>query len=93
MGISVLGSFPEYVKVSDDLGARRFDIGEAWSALPDEAAQWEANRYFLDSMLSADDTFVWSTDPRSARPGSWFFREVRYLRSKGKRSPTRKIWV
>ena len=93
MGVSVIGSHPDYIDVSDDLGARRFDIGEAWDALPDDEARWEANKFFLDSMLSAGDTFVWSADPRSARPPSWFFREAYDLRSKDVPFPTRRVWV
>ena len=93
MGVSVIGSFPDYVNVSDDLGARRFDIGEAWDALPNDAARWAANQFFLDSMLLAGDTSVWSADPRSARPHSWFLREAYHLRSKGVPFPTRRVWV
>lgn len=93
MGVSVIGSYPEYIEVSDDLGARRFDIGPAWHALPDDAARWAANRYFLDNMLSAGDTLVWSTDPRTARSPSWLLREAYYLRSKGVPFPTVRVWV
>ena len=45
MGVSVIGSYPDYIDVSDDLGARRFDIGEAWDALPDDEARWDANKF------------------------------------------------
>ena len=94
MGVSVIGSFPAYIPVSDELGARRFDIGPAaWNALPDDASRWAANRYFLDSMLAAGDTFVWTADPRSARPGSWFFQEVNYLHSRGVSFPTGQVWL
>lgn len=94
MGISVVGSYPHYIAVSDDLGARRFDIGSvAWSALPDSATRWAANRYFLDSKMKARDKFFWATDPKLARPGSWFFQEVNYLRSKGVSLPTQRAWL
>ncbi|MDE0176775.1 MAG: hypothetical protein OXM60_25365 [Defluviicoccus sp.] len=93
MGVSVIGSYPDYIKVSDKLGARRFDIGDAWHALPDDSARWEANRFFLDKMLEAGDTFVWSTDPRSLRPGPWLFREAYYLLSKGEAFPIKRVWV
>jgi len=46
MGVSVIGRYPRYIEVSDDLGARRFVIGSAWAALPDDEARWAANRYF-----------------------------------------------
>lgn len=94
MGISVIGSYPRYIGVSNDLGARRFDIGAAaWAALSSGATRWAANRHFLDSMLKAGDKFVCATDPGLARPGSWFFQEVNHLRSKGVSVPTGQVWV
>ncbi len=93
MGVSVVGSFPDYIRVSDELGGRRFDIGPpARNALQDDAARWEANRHFLDAMPAARDAFVWAADPRSARPPSWLFREAYCLRSKGVPFPTGQVW-
>ena len=93
MAIGVIGRFPGYIRVSDYLGARRLDIDPViWNPL-DRATQWAANKYFLDTMLAAGDRFVWETDPRLARPGSFFFREVHYLRLKGVPFPTRQVWV
>ena len=93
MGVSVIGSYPDYIEVSDKLGARRFDIGDAWHALPDDSARWEANRFFLDKIPEVHDTFVRSTDPRWLRPGPWLFREAYYLLSKGEAFPTERLWV
>ena len=93
MGVCVIGNYPDYIDVSDRLGARRFDIGRAWDALPDAAARWDANKFFLDNMLRAGDTFVWATDRRSVRPGTWLLRETYYLRSRNVSFPSDRIWV
>ena len=93
LGTTVLGSYPGYVALSDLIGARRFDLGpSAWSALS-PADPWAANRRFLDQMLAANDTFVLSVDPRLVRPGTWLFRELRYLRSRGAAVPTHRAWT
>lgn len=84
MSVTVLGSFPHYIALSDKLGARRFDLGPStWAVLGSGSARWTANREFLDAMIKANDHFVFSNDPRLARPGTWFFRELAYLRSQG----------
>ena len=93
MGVSVIGRYPRYIEVSDDVGARRFDIGSAWAALPDDEARWAANRYFLDKMLEAGDKFVWTADPRTVRSGPWFLREAQYLQSRGVAFPTERVWL
>ena len=94
MGTTVIGTFPRYIHVSDQLGGRRFDIGtHAWSALGTKALKWRANAYFLDQMMKAGDAFVMSSDPQTARPGSWYFDELNYLRSKGHVLATHSIWV
>ena len=99
MGTTVLGNYPGYIALSDDLGARRFDIfPAAWQALyvqGGRAFQWNANCYFLALMNAANDRFVFSSDPRLARPGSWFFQELRYLRSCGVSltSAAKNVWV
>ena len=81
MGTTVLGHFPSYINLSHAIGARHFDIGAAvWVAL-NPPNRWAANRHFLNQMMHARDQFVLSSNPRLARPGSWFFHELFYLRS------------
>ena len=74
--MTVPGHYLGYIKLSDDLGARRFDISPAaWQALYVQgggAIQWNANRHSLTLMSATNDQFVFSSDPRLARPGSWF---------------------
>ena len=83
MATTVLGSYPNYINLSNQLGSRRFDIEPSvWSVLSQQN-QWVANRYFLDTILAARDKLIFSSNPRLARPGSWFFRELHYLRTKG----------
>jgi hypothetical protein len=82
-GTTVLGHYPEDVKASDTIGARRFDVPEAaWKRMsPDE--QWAANRRFLDRTIARGDDIELATPVDRARPGSFFERELRYLGSRG----------
>ncbi|MHB0916116.1 MAG: hypothetical protein ACYC5A_11225 [Thermoleophilia bacterium] len=80
---SVLGSYPDYVKLSDELGARRFDVPKPnWDRMtPDE--QWAANRRYLDRMIDKGDEVILSNSASEAQRGTTFFREIEYLKSKG----------
>ena len=83
MGTTVLGSYLSYTNLSNQLGARRFEIDpNVWATLAQHSQQWVANKYFLDQMVAAGDKFIFSSDPLLARPGSWFFRELYYLHTK-----------
>ena len=93
MGTTVIRYFPGYIALSRGLGARRFDLDrQAWALLP-RGLQWRANRHFLDRMIAADDSFVRSTDPRLVRPGTWLFRELRHLQTRGVPLPRRIAWT
>ena len=93
MGTTVIGSYPGYIALSDRLGARRFDLGaHVWAALPPNL-RWPANRHFLDQVINANDSFVLSTDPRLVRPGSWLFRELRYLAVRNVAVPYKRAWT
>ena len=82
-GETVLGSYPEYVKLSDDLNARRFEIPlDAWNKMS-EAEKWAANKKFLDRTINKGDAIILSNDAHKAKPGSYFSREIDYLKSKG----------
>lgn len=95
LATTVLGHYPGYIALSDQIGSRRFDMDPGvWAGLP-HRAQWAANQYFLDAMADADDIFVLSADPTLARPGSWFFHELNHLRQRGVSvagAPT-SVWV
>jgi len=82
---TVLGSYPDYVRVSDNLGARRFEIPtEVWSRMS-PAERWGANQRFLDRMIRRGDEVILSNSAHQAQPGTSFYREVQYLRSQGYR--------
>lgn len=82
---TVLGSYPEYVKLSDELGARRFEIPtDVWNRMS-SAQRWGANKKFLDRMISKGDEVILSNPAMSAQRGTSFFREIEYLKSLGYR--------
>jgi RHS repeat-associated protein len=57
---TILGHYPDYVKLSDELGARRFDIPiDIWNKMT-HVQQWETNRKFLDRMISKGDEVIGS---------------------------------
>ena len=83
MGVTVLGHYPLYVRVSDKLGARHLEVSSATWAILERAGQWRENRYFLDRTVARGEQVVLSHPPALAKPGSALDRELRYLRSKG----------
>ena len=88
LAITILGSFPSYTRLSDQIGSRRFEIDPAvWVSLS-RPRQWAANRHFLDAMVAAGDKFILSSDPSLARPGSWLFHELHHLRTLGAKVPS-----
>ena len=79
----VLGHHPLYLDVSDSLGARHFELSPGtWNSLQ-PTQRWLENRHFLDRAIQRDDRFVCSHSPLQANPGSFYARELRYLRSRG----------
>ena len=83
MGVTVLGHFPLYARVSDELGARHLDIFPRHWSNWNSTQQWSENRYFLDRTLARNDRIVLTHAPRRAKPGSNYDRELRYLQSNG----------
>ena len=82
-GATVLGHYPEYAKMADTLGHRRFDIPTAaWDKMT-EAQRWTANQKFLDRTISRGDDILLSTPLDKVRPGSYFERELQYMSGKG----------
>ena len=81
--IVVIGHFPAYVALSAKRGLKHFQVDpvtwESWTT----AMQWSANRAFMDAAILANAVFILATPPHEARPGSWYRRELDYLRSKG----------
>jgi hypothetical protein len=82
---AVLGHYPEYVQLSDKMAARRFEIPkEHWKKMS-EADRWKANQKFLDRMIRKGDEIILATPASQARSGSYYARELDYLKSQGYR--------
>jgi len=83
IGKTVLGRFPEYVELSDKLGARRFDIPKGvWDKMSD-AEKWTANKKFLDRTISRGDAIHLASTVDKATPGTFFRKELEYLMENG----------
>ena len=84
--MTVLGHYPGYLRLSDELGAHHFEVTlSTWNALGSRQEQWAENRHFLDRTIDRGDPIVLSTLPENAVFGSFFSMELLYLKHKGKR--------
>ncbi|XZE45641.1 RHS repeat-associated core domain-containing protein [Pirellulaceae bacterium SH467] len=82
-GKTVLGHYPAYTELAEQLGARRFNIPTSvWNKMT-EVERWEANTKFLDRMIARGDDIILATRADLAKPGSYFARELEFLLSKG----------
>jgi hypothetical protein len=82
-GKTVLGHYPAYTELAEQLGARRFNIPTSvWNKMS-EAERWAANTKFLNRMIARGDDVILATRADLAKPGSYFARELEYLLSKG----------
>jgi hypothetical protein len=80
-GTTVIGHFPAYVNLAQELGANYLNIPlEEWDAMS-QAEQWAVNQQFLDEAIANGDTFQLATPLEDMRPGSPFAQEVQYLMS------------
>lgn len=83
VGTTVLGHYPEYVVLAEQLAARRFQIPPSiWNKMT-AGEQWIANSKFLDRMISRGDNIRLATPLNQVKPGSFFERELNYLFGKG----------
>ncbi len=82
-GITVIGHYPEYVKMGEELGANIFQVPmDIWKTMS-PAEQWAANQHFLDEAVTRGDIFRLATPLEEMRLGSGFYQEVNYLMSLG----------
>ena len=73
----------DYIRVADELGAKRFSIPpEIWGKM-DDVERWAANTKFLDRMIARGDEVVLSNSAYKAEAGSVFAKEIEYMVSKG----------
>ncbi len=81
--IIVLGHRPVYYERAAQLGARRFRMtDDTWNRLTD-AERWALNQQFLDEAIARESEIVLATPLDEMRRGSFFEREINYLRGKG----------
>ncbi|MFA5144022.1 MAG: hypothetical protein WC522_07665 [Candidatus Omnitrophota bacterium] len=81
----VLGRYPDYVNVADQLGARRFQVPmEIWSKMSN-GEQWAANVKALERTIERGGRFILGSPVEKATPGTGFFNELQHLVSKGYR--------
>jgi hypothetical protein len=75
----VLGHYPEYVNLSQQLNAKRFNIpADIWKKMSDPE-KWVANQKFLDRAILRGIDIVLATPLDKVKPGSYFEREINYL--------------
>jgi filamentous hemagglutinin len=55
---------------------------EVWEKMA-PAEQWAANQKFLDRAIARGDEIILASPVGEAKPGSFFARELEYLRWKG----------
>jgi hypothetical protein len=81
-GTTVLGRYPEYLQRARELGANALNVpSHLFNKLGSQA--WEFNRMFLDRAISRGDMIIFSSNAWRAPSGTFMFREVQYLQSRG----------
>ncbi len=79
----VIGHYPEYMQVGEAIGAKTFNIPmEVWNKMS-PAAQWAANKKFLDRGIAEGAEFVMATRRGEIGAGTALAREVDYLLENG----------
>ena len=92
-GATVLGHYPNYVKLAESIGARRFQIPtKVWNKMS-ESEQWAANAKFLDRMILRGDNIRLATPINKVKPGSFFQKELNYLIEKGYKVSSDGLWL
>jgi hypothetical protein len=92
-GTTVLGHYPQYVKVAETIGARTFQIPtKIWNKMT-PAQQWGANQKFLDRMILRGDNIRLATPLNQVKPGSFYQKELNYLFDKGYKVSSDGLWL
>jgi hypothetical protein len=80
---TVLGSYPTYIDFANKIGARVFSIStDVWNKMT-STEQWAANKKFLDESIAKGHSFILSNNAYNAKEGTYFYKEIEYLLSKG----------
>lgn len=87
--VVVLGKDPNYLKVAEKLGARKFRVpDEIWEKMS-SAERWAANKKFLDRAILRGDDIILSDAVKNVKEITGFFRkELDYLIGQGYRLST-----
>ncbi|MET0465389.1 MAG: RHS repeat-associated core domain-containing protein [Chitinophagaceae bacterium] len=92
-GTTVLGHYPDYVNLANELGARRFQIPtEIWNKMT-KSEQWAANQKFLDRMIARADNIRLATPLEKVRPNTFYEQELKYLLDKGYKLSPDGLWL
>ena len=84
-GTVVIGSYPRYLELARELGAKSFNIpAGVWDKMS-EAEKLAANDKFLDRAISRGQTFVVTMNVTDAlkKGGVWLRHEIEYLMTRG----------
>ena len=82
MANTVLGHFPNYLNLAAKLhDVHLFSVPNKQWANMSLNQRWSANAAFLQTAIGNGNCFCFSDHPIAARRGSYFYNEVRYLRS------------
>ena len=80
---SVLGHYPEYVVKAQEIGAHYFHVPtRIWNRMSG-VEKWAANQKFLNRMIARGDDIILATPAQAARTGTFFEKELNYLKSMG----------
>jgi RHS repeat-associated protein len=79
----VLGSFPGYLALANQLGANALNIpASEWSEMT-PAQQWATNQAFLQAAIANASDIILSTNVAAAQAGTAFYNEIQYLLGQG----------
>ena len=91
--ITVLGHYPEYVELTEKLGAESMQIPtDRWNAMTPEE-QWTTTTQYFDRKIEAGHLFRLATPIGEARAESYYVRELNYLFGKGYRLSPDGLWL
>ncbi len=83
-GTTVLGKFPNYINLANQLGANRFSIPKNIFNKMSPTQQWNANTKFLDrAILRNDDIFLSDSPLDLNKFNGAFKKEIEYMIEKG----------
>jgi hypothetical protein len=79
----VLGSFPGYLALANQLGANALNIPMSeWDAMT-PAQQWATNVAFLNAAIANASDIILSANVDAAQAGTAFYNEIQYLLEQG----------